>query len=71
VSGSFLVGYIIFWVVVGTVVTPFLFQHRGRNPWLGLVIGAIGGLIGQLACLGPLWMYVWFALDPPREDRWL
>ncbi len=47
------------WAVVGSAVTPLVFDRRNRNPWIGAVGGLITGLVsGQI--FGWLFMKVLF-----------
>ncbi len=57
-TGSLLVIYVALWTLLGAIVTPVLFRSRGIDSRLGLLVGLIAGLIGQLTALGPIWLLV-------------
>ncbi|HEX3052793.1 MAG TPA: hypothetical protein VHP83_19195 [Aggregatilineaceae bacterium] len=61
---SFLVIYVALWTLIGAIFTPILFRRRGMNTRLGLLVGLVAGLIGQLTALGPLWLFVGLGRDP-------
>jgi hypothetical protein len=61
-------GVVIFWLVVwaiiGAVVTPFVYQAKGREVVQGAIVGAIVGALGGLIFLVPLWL-----LTPIKGDE--
>lgn len=42
---------IVIGALMGGIVTPFLFEPKGRQPWRGAVIGALAGAAGNVALL--------------------
>jgi formylglycine-generating enzyme required for sulfatase activity len=54
---EFLILFIIIWTIIGAIVTPILFSRRGRSAALGFVLGIIGGALGGIIILGPLWYF--------------
>ncbi|MGJ3238051.1 MAG: MFS transporter [Anaerolineae bacterium] len=44
--------------IVGAVVTPFVYQRKGRSMANAVVVGALAGGVGSLALLIPLWWLI-------------
>ncbi|MGB7340738.1 MAG: MFS transporter [Phototrophicaceae bacterium] len=44
--------------ILGAVVTPFIYQRKGRSPSNAVVIGGLVGAIGSLVLLIPLWLLI-------------
>lgn len=57
------------WPVIGSLITPLVFDRRNRNPWWGAMIGLVVGLIsGEL--FGYLLLTL-FADANPTQAPWL
>jgi ABC-type sugar transport system permease subunit len=58
-----------FWPVIGSLVTPLIFDRRNRNPWWGAIAGLVTGLVS-----GEVFGYLLLALfvdTMPAQAPWL
>ena len=47
--GAIRLYWFMIWAVVGSAITPLIFDRRNRNPWQGAIIGLIVGVLsGQV-----------------------
>ncbi|MEO1289952.1 MAG: LppX_LprAFG lipoprotein, partial [Chloroflexota bacterium] len=44
--------------ILGAVVTPFVYQRKGRSVANAIVIGGVVGALGSLLLLIPLWLFI-------------
>jgi glucose/mannose transport system permease protein len=56
---STLILWIIFWTLIGSLGTYFVYQYQTRDPQTGAGIGAVAGLVGGPVLLLPLWFYTY------------
>ena len=57
-DSGFVVSVIVFWVIVGGLITPLVYRRKERNPWMGVFVGAVLGGLGGLILLVPLWLFL-------------
>jgi len=71
VSGDDLALFALVWAasgaIIGAVVSSIVYGSKQRNAWMGVLVGAILGAIGNLLFLVPLWVYV-PALNPAEDE---
>ncbi|QPC83379.1 sugar ABC transporter permease [Phototrophicus methaneseepsis] len=54
---AFRLYWLMIWAVVGSGITPLIFDRRNRNPWWGAVTGLVVGVAsGQIFGYGLLWV---------------
>lgn len=56
------------WPVIGSLITPLVFDRRNRNPWWGAIIGLLTGLVSGVV-FGHLILTV-FAAALPLQAPW-
>jgi len=56
---SFIINWVLFGIIIGSLGTYLLYSMRGRNGHIGAPLGAAVGAVGNLVLLIPLWAYIY------------